>query len=386
MIDFKTWLTNIPRQYRTHQNADLSLEEYLNIYKEEFKKVRIGCSFAPDLVEQMYRLENGKQTITVEQKVKLLKVLIHDLGMRDIRLGVKWNKVINSKGKFDFSYYHPYLDYCLSHNVAVCLNVGPIKTFGWPEEYIPDSILEKVKHSGIVVDTTTKLAKHAFEYLEMLLKHIKTTYTKEQLQYVKIIQPENEAFNVFGKHRVVLQNDYLYEIIKKIVAVFPNKKILLTSAETRDTRKIHHLIERCVTDGIKGKNFIVGINYYNLPSFLKVPKLGPVDDITVSNFLQSRTHTMNIHTSRRMGFKIEVTEAQFEQWGRAYLSPGNSHHEAKYLFDRIVENTLDPQTDGLIRLWGFERYAKKKLEQTLTQDHQMNLKLIHAINSKNFLC
>src|SRR5690606_37384364 len=111
--------------------------------------------------------------------LSVLQVLIHDLGMSDIRLGVKWNKAVDKKGNFDFSYYQPYLDYCLSNNVSVCLNVGPIKTFGWPEEYIPQKLVGAVE-SNSYIKPDSAIALNALEYLQNLLEHIKKSYSKKQ--------------------------------------------------------------------------------------------------------------------------------------------------------------------------------------------------------------
>lgn len=382
-MNIKDWVTNLPQQYKTHRNADLPLEEYLALYREKFKSVTIGCSFDPDLVIQMYERENQEKNTSQEKKLQILKVLIHDFGISEIRLGIKWNRVVNEKGIFDFSYYHDYLDYCLTHKVNVCLNIGPIKTFGWPEEFVPQYILDKDKQVNLDINKNSIIGKYSLEYLDILLKHLQLSYSKQKLNYIKIIQPENEAFNIFGKQKLVLSDEYLIEVIKKINGVFPDKKILLNSSETRDTKSIVRVLKKIVdSKSILYKNFIIGINYYyNLPKFLKLPLLGPVDNITFSNLLQKNTHMENIKDAQLLGYGIEVSEAQFEQWGRVYLSPGNSHHEAKYLLARCVDNILDTNNESIIRLWGLERYAKRKIENTLTSDQQQNLQLISAINA-----
>ncbi len=382
MANFNDWFTHFYRQYRTHQNADLSLDKYWEKYKDKFKKIEIGCSYSPDLVDQLYQKEN-KYSPSVEEKLRILEVLVKEFGMREIRLGIKWNKSVNKNGEIDFSYYKPYLDYCLSNKVSVCLNVGPIKTFGWPEEYIPLPLINKFLITpGSRVSVNSEISKRSIEYLSYLLEDIKSTYPKKQLSYLQIIQPENEAFNPFGKLKLRLSEEYVEKVIEVISTKFPDKKILLSSSETRDTSKIVKIIKELDRKKVApAKSFICGINYYyNLPNFIKLPKLGPVDYITFSNFFQRNTVSSNIKNSRKMGYQIEVTEAQFEQWGNAYLSPGNSFHEAKYLLARIAENILDPDEGGLIRLWGFERYAKKKIEKNLTFDHKSNLELIDKIN------
>jgi hypothetical protein len=383
MISLKNWIINLPQQYKTHRNADLPLDEYLSHYHEKFKRVTVGCSFDPDLVVQMYERENQEKNISAEKKLHILKVLIHDFGITEIRLGIKWNRVVNEKGIFDFSYYHEYLDYCLTNKVNVCLNIGPIKTFGWPEEFVPQYILDKDSANNTLIDRESVIGKSALEYVDILLSHIQSTYSKIQLENLVIIQPENEAFNIFGKQKFILSDEYLIGVIKKINTVFPNKKILLCSSETRDISSILHLMQSAIEQkNLSYENFIVGINYYyNLPNFWKAPRLGPLDNITISNLLQRKTHQNNINKSRRFGYEIEVTEAQFEQWGKRYLSPGFSHHEAKYLIGRIVDNILDSEKGGIIRLWGLERYAKKKSENTLLEDQEKNINLITSINS-----
>jgi hypothetical protein len=382
MIHLKNWLRLFPQQYRTHQNADLPLAEYLELYRDKFKRVKIGCSFDPGIIEQMYERENGKTGISQEKKLQALQVLVEDFGIRDIRLGINWNRVIDRTGKFDFSYYRPFLGYCIRKKLDICLNLGPIKTFGWPEEHIPAGVLSSLSRQPKEVTKDSELAKSALRYLKQLVTYLKKEYTPTEISCLSIVQLDNEPFNTFGKHRLTLQQDYLLESIRYAAETFSSAKILVSSAETRNIKNVRNLIVKAHKElDIDKRRFICGINYYyNLPHFIRLPKVGPVDSITQTNFLQWSTAYENIQYSRKYGYQIEITEAQFEQWGRAYLSPGNSFHECKYLLARCVENILDPQVGGLIRLWGFERYAKRKIEGTLSTDQVQNLELIRKIN------
>ena len=154
--------------------------------------VTIGASFSPE--ESEYKDLNRTQII------EALKVIHQTFGIKDIRLGIRWNKAVDAEGGLDLSYYKPFLDYCLKNNVSLTLNIGPIKTFRWPEDHVPQTVLEKLSHTlqkGQTIKMQSELAKQAVAYLKELLNTLENSYSNEELKNIVMIQPENEAFKGF---------------------------------------------------------------------------------------------------------------------------------------------------------------------------------------------
>ncbi len=376
------WFFNIPRQYRTHKRADLSQDAYVAFYKKKLEKVRIGTSFSPELVEQMYERENKRYLKTPHEALQILDILVKQLLITDIRLGIRWNRAVDKKGNADLSYYKPFLDYCIKNKVRICLNVGPIKTFGWPEEHIPQIVLENtpLPAKGAVIMPEDYIAQKAYEYLGSLLSALTAMYSKKELSSFVILQPENEPFFPFGSQKWRMSEAYLLEIIKRIYHFFPETSILLNSAETRNITQISKIFQKLKKEDKKRK-LLCGIDYYyNFPRGIHLPGIGPLDYITFSNALLYKSHALNKRRARKLGFEIEVTEAQFERWGNQIFSPGNSAHEFKYLVARCVEQIIDPQKGGVIRLWGAERLGKRIIEHNLEKDHTEIIELIQSIN------
>lgn len=382
------WLSVIPQQYLVHKSADYDDDAYLNRYGEKLRTISIGSSFAPELIEQIYWNEK-KEIVSLETKRSILRTMISELGIKEIRLGIRWNNAVNAQGKADLSYYKPFIDDCIAHNVSLCLNIGPIKTFGWPEEHIPKNflpLLTQYTAKKNVIRPSDQIAKIAHFYVTGLLSRLKESYTKEQLARITTIQPENEPFNPFGKYKLTFSASYIRETIDTIHQAFPHTKILLNAAYVSQMPEIVSLFRSCMKDKDFAGRLICGVNYYyNVPKTLHIPFLGPIDLVTVAKMSYVNAPEELIRKVVKKGIDIEVTEAQFEQWGNSILSPGNSLHEFKYLLARCATHLVPAGVPSVIRLWGLERLAYKMYFHDLEEDHKSIIALLKRINTKDRL-
>lgn len=82
------------------------------------ENITLGCSFSPEYCEQ----------IGIEEPLESLKFVHSKLHIKDIRFGLRWNR-IDSGNELSLSYYKKYLDFLLSKDINLCLNIGPIKVF-----------------------------------------------------------------------------------------------------------------------------------------------------------------------------------------------------------------------------------------------------------------
>lgn len=375
----RTGIAALFDQRKQFSSSRKSPEQFLRNHQNLLKKIRIGTSFSPEYVEELFAQE-GKG-VSEEMVMNVLRYAVEVLHMKEIRLGIRWNKVDNGK-RIDISYYKPFLEYCFKHKVTICLNVGPIKTFRWPEQYVPNYILndkKNISQKGESIDADSFLAKKSYIYLEKLLRSLVASYSPTQLHYITTIQPENEPFYPFGIYRWTMSKEYLHVITDIIFKYFPKRKILVSSSETRNIEEIISLFESLKLQ--KGQA-ICGINYYfKTPKMQTVLFLGSLDYMLYSHVRNKNSYRESIKKMHQKGIGVEVVEGQAEIW-KPMMSPGNDYKEFQYLLLRCAENILFSHGDFLIRMWGIERLAKNFLTHTETPDHRSIQSLIQTLNDQ----
>jgi hypothetical protein len=370
------------QQQKDWNDATESNDLFLKNNRNLFKNLRIGCSFAPEQVEFLLKKDTIKHPSVTA--LTCLKKIVEDFHISDIRLGIRWNSV-DTNGTIDISYYKPYLEYCFKKNIAITLNVGPIKTFRWPEQFVPEYILKKTQLPpiGAEIACDSQLAKHARTYLEKLYTVLTKEYTPEQRANITIIQIENEPFHPFGTYRWRMSEEYMESLYSLTYKYFPDVSLVINSSETRNLKKTarfyNHLIQK--NPELKNK-LIVGYNYfYNVPNARTFPMVGTLDSITLSNVTFQRLCQKNITWSENIGYTIEVTEAQTEPW-LPIKSPGNSAQEFRFLLLRTSQFLLNCRKKSLMRIWGIEHLALSTIHGTDTLEHQQIVDLIQRINQK----
>jgi len=380
-------------QLAVFKETDISAEEFLKNNKEILKKVKLGCSFSPeDFSLKMGQNSNGENSKDYSSVLQAFKIIVEDLKIRDVRLGIRWLETADEKGDFDpkrFSLkYKPYLDYCIEKGINICLNVGPIKVFRYPEDFVPDYVLNKLSSKlakGSLIKPDMEIADRAASYLDEVLFYISSSYDSEELKKFVIIQPENEPFNPAGENRWIMSEEYLLEIIGRINHYFPQSHILLNSANYNDLRKISNLYKEAISQNpkIKGR-LISGINFYfRKPSRPNLPVIGELDPVTMAGLEGKRSFEENIKFSqdKNFGYKIEVTELQSEPW-ETEKAPGNSAHLFFYSLKRSFDNLIDPQSQrSILRIWGIEELVGKIINRKLSSEHLEIIRSIIGINS-----
>ncbi|MBN1915686.1 hypothetical protein JW796_01665 [Candidatus Dojkabacteria bacterium] len=340
-------------------------------------KIKFGCSFSPEQCNDL--------SCTGEQKthpIDILRYIHEELGIRDIRLGLRWNNIVSTKMQktyYSLKVYKKYLDYCFKNKMDICLNVGPIKVFRWPEEHVPDYIIRELRNDSgkfSAIGLESEISKYAVSYLVNLLKLLKSEYSNKDLEKIKIIQPENEVFNPFGQYKWQIGEDYLAKIIDVINSYFPDVKILLSSNAYRNLAQIFRFYNNL---GNTFRNrFVIGYNYY-----YKVPQKN-FFILWISTLLEKLIGPRGIRDlvskSKGWEFDIEITEAQFEPWGEI-TSPGNNYNEFKWMVKELNSKFKNYNKPLLVRLWGVERFAKMALTGEFTKEHESIVQLI-----RSFMC
>jgi hypothetical protein len=359
---------------KTWSEASRGNNNLLGSRRNDFRRLRFGTSFAP---EQWTRDEQAKG-----RPLTALRFAVDELGMREIRLGFRWNRV-HRGADIDLSYYRPYLDYCLSEGVNVCLNVGPIKTFRWPEEHVPGFILDRldgIPSRGQTIDAYDGLANEAVDYLKRMLDRLYAEYGINGLGGITMLQPDNEPFFGFGVHEWRMTREYMRRIIEVLDSYFPERPLLLSSAARLNLATIQQLFFGLLGhDGRFEDRLVLGFNYhYRTPMRDSVPLIRHLDPIAFARPFEMSVEE-NLRAARSLGYRVEVAEGQAEPYHHL-TSPGNSATDFRFMVIRCLDKVLDPREPGLIRVWGVEELSKKAIRREMKPDHREIVDLIQQVN------
>ena len=330
------------------------------------ENIFFGTSFSPEYVEYM-----GGNAL------EILKIIHNDLRINDFRLGLRWNMIEKEKGKVSIDKYRKYIEYLLKHNCKIFLNVGPIKVMRWPEEHIPKWIdTEEIS----IVEKNSNLAKYALEYFHKLLKLLKKEYGGEIGDNEKIsFQLENECFNRFGHKRIIMSNEYMFDIARILHNYFPKNNLMLNSSARNDLRKIMGVFQMLVNEKIyTWEQLVIGINFY-----FRLPNIFPFSS-RMNPLIFSKPFSMSLSELKQLqeerGFGVEITEAQFEPWG-FQKTPGNMYDELEYVIQKATVIFTNEYSPKVIRLWGTEELAMKMENGEVTDEHSLMIARIKEVNA-----
>lgn len=373
-------------QRRDMNRASVDNKRFFKENRGLLQKIEFGCSFSPEEYHEISNDPDFSAREVKDESQEALRIIVEDLGIKNVRLGIRWNETVDYEGNFDFGFYKQYLDYCFQNNVSVCLNVGPIKTFRWPEDHVSKHVMsnpQNIPPEYSFIRPKTQLAQESEKYLDQLFEYFTTTYTPLELSNIQIIQPENEPFMSFGENKWLMHQSYIKSLTNKINQYFPKAAILLNSGGYSNLETIAETFEE-IRSEIPDIKLVSGFDYYYLlPSQPSIPFLGQLDQVALSKILKGDICTQNKQRSKEIGYDIEITEGQAEPWGE-HKSPGNKAKEFRFMVLRTAENILDTRKSGnsTLRIWGIEKLVKKMVHRSeLTQEHEKIIELIMMINS-----
>jgi hypothetical protein len=361
-------------QERAWAEAAADNDSFLRDHARTFRNVAIGASFAP---EQWRASEGGD-----EAALPGLRWAVEELGLRQIRLGLRWQRTESRRGVVDLTAYRPFLDYAFGNGLELCLNLGPIRTFRWPEEHLPAWASEvELPPSGATVREGSPLAAAAADYHRRLLDALASEYGRSALASVAIVQVENEPFYRMRTHHWRLDREYVANRVAEARAAFPASRVLVTSAGRLDFGPVRDLfVDLMARDaGLRDGGLVLGFDYhYKTPLRDSFPIIRYTDPITFAR-VGYQTCAEKRDEARRLGYGIEVTEGQAEPNG--YMTqPGNSARHFRFMLLRCAESVLDASRPSVIRVWGIEEMAKKALAGRATAEHEAMFDLMRRLN------
>jgi hypothetical protein len=340
---------------------------------ELLARVQYGTTFIP---------ESYGSTTDPARALAGLTFLDTELHIKHIRFGIRWNTMQPTSTELSTVLYKPLLQYCFDHGISVTLSLGPIKSPGWPEQYVPQWVLDSlpsIPAKNAVITEGAPLATAAQSWLVQLLDYTEKTWSSEQRQLITGVQVENEAYNAFGDYRWTMSDAYLQQLVNIVSERLPGRKIVFNSAGRFNLSQIQRFV-RAQADPTR---FVLGMDYYyvndetrNIPfsQYFNGNSLGWFGNGTVGGALRF---------ARDVGCSLEVTEDQAEPWGRA-IAPGNTLQSLQYVTLQgrrfLPPNTEKQSWPRYINLWGLDRFAQIFLDHAETAQHIEMKQLISWIN------
>ena len=385
---FERFLAAPLDQLEAERQASVSNRDFIERNRDRLANIRLGSSFSPE--EFRYLTDRDGEFADPRQA---LGIVINELGIRDIRLGTRWSEVVDEKGEFDLRlfdiYYVPFIDYCIENGVEICLNVGPIKTFRYPEDHVPQKVLDNLSYiplKNTMIDPDLEMAEKALNYLNSLLSYISSKYRGEKMERIKIVQPENEPFNHAGRNKWALSHDYLLATMGIINKYFPKSSILINSDGEKSLEEISDFFKILMQKNSQFRGRLIsGIDFYHKkPGRVELPVIGQLDPITWEQVKGDNPFRENIERSRsrEAPYKIEVTELQNEPWG-SQTSPGNSASDLRFIIQRSLDHLIDPDKESVLRIWGIEMLVRRMIRGRLSKEQTEITDLITKINFRS---
>ena len=360
--------------------AGLSNDEFLQENRGKIRNLTVGCSFAPE--EFGLTLANLNTPLGQERQTTAMSALrfaIEDLGMRNIRLGPRWNET-EQEGELNLSLYSPMINYLIQKGVNITLSIGE-KNFRWPEIHIPQEILDFLGKTGQlppingVIRKDSELAKLSLEHTAKILLTLQNNYSPSEISKIVTIQPQNEPFDSFGDKGWTIDPPYLSEHISLASDSLPHANILVNAGTLNQSKSTEFL----KTSSKSQKKLVSGVDYYpRYPGFTNLPFVNSMhlDSIFLSKLFLGDPYSVN---KENAPYLIEVTEGQTEPWGNI-TSPGNSAREFKFMLQRAMNNILNINDLSLLRIWGMEFLAYRELNKTSSPEQKEIFDLIRKIN------
>jgi hypothetical protein len=254
-----------------------------------------------------------------------------------------------------------------------------VRVFRWPEEHLPPG-LDLPEH-GATLDLDSPLARRAVEHLERLFVALRHDYG-DALDNVRSVQVENEPYFPLGPHRWRFSEDYLATFARLVHAELPRAEIMVTSAGRLNLDEVRRLFVRLEReDASFAGRLVSGFDFhYVTPLRDSVPVARHFDQISYASPF-AETLTRHVWDARDLGFRLEVSEAQMEPYGK-FTSPGNSARDFRFLLLRCFDAVLDPEAPALIRIWGLERLLMRMQTGDLTSEQRDIIQIIQTVNQQ----
>jgi len=257
-----------------------------------------------------------------------------------IRLGAYWNRIEPAPGVFDTAELDWQVEAAERAGVPIILCVGPLKTFGYPEFFVPAHHLSRPlqEHTLIHPSAYPALFTAATEYLTRLVERYRDR------QAIVAWQLEHEAVDPLGvEHSWRLAEDFVAGELDALRKADATRPVLLNGylptstlvrvsqwLQTRDQGDSLAVAQRLAD--------IVGVDYYRCHALTTLGGRTLYLDGSQSRWLRRREQRLLVW-AREHGRRLMISEGQAEPW-ETVTTPPNPERQGMFscLPEQVIAN------------------------------------------------
>ncbi|MGH2457986.1 MAG: beta-galactosidase [Chloroflexota bacterium] len=312
---------------------------------------RLGISFRPPQVE----------ALGLEARPALQALLAYPFQI--VRLGAYWNRIEPAPGTFDWQELDWQVEAAERAGKSILLCVGALKTFSYPEFFVPAHHLDRPLPEHTLVSPTTHpaLLAAATELIARVVERYRSHPS------IVAWQVEHEAVDPLGaEHSWRLAASFVEREVTTVRQLDPGRPIVLNGFfhasligqvaqrwQTRDQGDSLSVAQRLAD--------VVGVDYYPRYALTRLGMKTLYLDGTASVWLRRRQRQLlaGAHAGR---WKLMVTEGQAEPWEAVTVPPDPAGHGmSSCLPEQVIHNynawlsrSREPNPLDAYLFWGAE--------------------------------
>jgi hypothetical protein len=257
-----------------------------------------------------------------------------------IRLGAYWNRLEPEPGVLRFDELDRQIDLAEQAGKQILLNVGAVKTFGYPEFFVPEHLLGQPLPEGALVTPATHPLLHSAAVA--LVTRVVERYRDREA--VIAWQVEHEAVDPLGvEHSWRLAAAFVQEEVRAVRDADPTRPIVLNGFLPTSTLVAAQQWWRTRDQGdslavARRLADVVGIDYYPRHAVARIGPFAAYLDGSERPWRQrGRRHLCA--WAKAHGRRLMITEGQAEPW-EAVTTPPNPAAQGMYSCppERVIEN------------------------------------------------
>lgn len=292
------------------------------------RNVRLGISFRPRQAEDLGLDVHDALTRLLSYPFEVLRVAAY------------WDRMDRADGTFDTAELDWQLDAAERAGKQVIVCLGPVKSFGYPEYFVPGHRLDAPLPEGVLIDAGShpELAHAVIEQLTRLVRRYR------HRQVIRAWQVEHEAVDPLGmEHSWRLATSFVRREVQTVRSLDPERPILMNAFLPTSTAVLTHQRWRTRDQGdslVVAKELadIVGVDVYPRHAVAAVGRwCAYLDGARAAAPAWVRRRLLHwVHTERR---ELVVTEGQAEPWEAVTVPPSpDGSAPASCTPERLVEN------------------------------------------------
>ena len=289
-------------------------------------QARLGISFRPRQAE----------ALGLDPMDTLATLL--DYPFQLIRLGAYWNRIETGPGRFETGELDGQIDAAEQAGKQIILCLGPVKTFGYPEFFVPDHQLPEPLREGALVEPGAYPA--LLEAGQAFAARLVRRYRDRKA--IVAWQVEHDAVDPLGlEHSWRLSADFVRREVEAVRAADPTRPVLLngflpTSAPVR--------LQQWWRTRDQGDSLVVAQQLADVIGVDFYPRHALVAGVGWTVYLAGRIGALRrrrrmLRRAAASGQRLMIVEGQAEPW-EAVTTPPSPQDLAMYscLPEHLIEN------------------------------------------------